>query len=279
MATPALRHESSPLIHRRSLLAAAAAALLAPAAHAQGAADGPMQHYIMIDVQPSADLLAVDRWYITHHAPETRARTQGAQTRYVSYRTYAVTDAEAARFNMARGRMTEIAFDSVAAFRAGITPQARARVAITPPPAQAAFTTDTVTMRTTPTRRWKDEPTPSHEAPYVRWIMFLRPPESVAEAAFDAWIEDTLGPALATAAQTRRVLLFRRIEAVPSQTFTHTLEVWFESMDDWRVAAAAFEANTPAPAWGGVFPYADMRSCLIGERPDLDFRIDTRVSP
>jgi len=282
MAAPPLRPEGQPIVRRRAVLAGAVAttaAVLTPIARAQGGADGPMQHYIMIDVQPDADLLALDRWYITHHAPETLERTQRAQTRYVSYRTYAIAEADAARFNVARGRMTEIAFESVAAFREGLTPEARARVAITPPPAAAAFTTDTVTMRVTPTRTFKDDATPERPAPYVRWIMFLSPPAGVSEAQFDDWIIQHFGPAFAVAEQTRRVLLFNRIDAVPSQSFTRALEVWFESIADWRATIRTLERTLPAPAWSQSFPYTPMRSCFIGERPDLDFKTEARISP
>lgn len=31
-------------------------------------AAGPIQHYILIDLGPSTDVLVLDRWYLDHHA-------------------------------------------------------------------------------------------------------------------------------------------------------------------------------------------------------------------
>jgi hypothetical protein len=109
--------------------------------------------------------------------------------------------------------------------------------------------------------------------------MFLRSPEGVSAAAFDTWINDQFGPAFARVQQTRRVLGFDRIDAISSQEFTHVLEVWFESWDDWQTAISTIEQAMPAPPWSRSFPHTPMRSCFIGERPDLDFKTQERISP
>ncbi|MEZ6023629.1 MAG: hypothetical protein R3C16_09535 [Hyphomonadaceae bacterium] len=286
MAAQALRAQG---VLRRGLLGLAAAALLTLGAIARADAqtDAPIQHYIMIDLQDGADLLALDRWYINHHAPETLARTERAQTRYVSYRTYRLADEEYQRFNAVRGRMTHIGFASLKAFRAGVTPAARARVAVTPlPPAVAAgFSTETVTMRAAPTRMFKDEPTPERATPYFRWIAFMRAPEGVEASVFDAWVNDQLAPSLAQAEQAKRVMLFARIDALPGARgdgapYTHVLEVWYESRADWRAATAGLDNLAQAAPWGGAaFPNMPLRSAFIGERPDLDFMSEAPVAP
>ena len=73
----------------------------------------------MIDQLNGTHLLLLDRWYITYHAPETLQRTQRRQTKYVTFRTYALPPEAAKAMNMWQGRMTEIGFASLADFNKG----------------------------------------------------------------------------------------------------------------------------------------------------------------
>lgn len=249
----------------RTLLVACAALAAAPAALAQ---EQPIQHFVMVEVD-GVDLLAVDRWYITYHAPETLARAENRQTRYVSFRTYEVTPEEVARLNLVHGRLTEIGFPSVAAFRAGVTPEAMAAHPPTmPDPAVAqAVKTQTVTVKLPPVTV-KDGETPEKPVPYVRWVAFIRAPEGTADA--EAWTR-SYAAALAEAPQSRRVQLYAA--AIP-RGFSHVVVAWYDDVAGWRAAMASFTAkfSTGTPA-------TTMRSMLVGERPDLDFRTDKRVTP
>ena len=284
MAAQDLRAQTASLISRRELGLAVAAVAVAGTGDAVGqdTSDGPMRHYITIDMKPDIDVLALDRWYIAHHAPETLRRTGGAQTRYVTYRTYAISDVEVQRFNVARGRLTEIEFPSVASLRAGFTPEARARVTLTPPDPSIApgWTVDTVSMRAAPTRTFKDALTPDKGTPYFRWILFARYPDGVSEQDGDAWLSGTFGPAIAALSEARRTLLFHRLDhGVFAQKYTRVFEIWFDSIIAWRQAVTRLDQSLSRPAWGGEFPYLAIRSGFIGERPDLDFKTDKRVTP
>lgn len=261
-------------------------------ARAQDEATTPIQHYIMIDVRPTTDLLVLDRWYLKFHAPETLARTQRAQTRYVSYRTYAVSDAEATRYAYSRGRMTEIEFSSLESFRAGMSPEARARVTLTLPPAGllGAFESVTVTMPQVPYWHFKGDAAPAPNAnPYVRWIVFLAHPEGVSPSAFDAWIGGDLAGAISRTDTIRFAIGFRaantptestnRMTGAARPRFSRVLEVWFDDMAGWRTGAAALEAILPRPSWGGSFPFAPFRTTLIAENPDLDFKAAAQAIP
>lgn len=105
---------ASALSRRTALavLAAGAATAVASPAFAVGA----IKHYIIIDLKPGMDMLALDRWYMTFHAPQVRRAFKAWQRNYVSYRSYAVTE-EARKLGVLNGRMTEIQFDSLEDFR------------------------------------------------------------------------------------------------------------------------------------------------------------------
>ncbi|WP_066657139.1 MULTISPECIES: hypothetical protein [unclassified Sphingomonas] len=234
----------------------------------------PIQHFVMVEVTPPVDLLAVDRWYITYHAPETLARAQNRQTRYVSHRSYRFTPEEAERLKLVDGRLTEIGFASVAAFRAGVTGEAMAAHRPTPPdPAVAAgIKTRTVTVKL-PAVAIKDDATPDKAVPYARWVVFLRPPAGTADA--DAWAREALAP-LTALPQTRRVQL--HAAAIP-RGYSHVAVLWYDDVAAWRSAMAAQGAALIARLSAQDAAEAPTRTMLVGERPDLDFRTDKRVTP
>lgn len=250
----------------------ACVALLAAPLRAQ---DQPIQHFVMVEAQDGVDLLAIDRWYITYHAPETLARADNRQTRYVSFRTYGVTPEEARQLNMVHGRLTEIGFASVAAFRAGVTPEAMAAHPPTPPdPAVArGLKTQTVTVKLPPDKL-KDGETPDKAVPYVRWVAFVRAPDGVTDA--DAWVRQTFAAPLADARQSRRVEIYPA--AIP-RAYSHVVVAWYDDVASWRDAMQAFAETRPKTGAEGGYPATQMRSILVGERPDLDFRTDKRVTP
>lgn len=253
-----------------ALLALVALAVFAPVR----AQEVPIQHFVMVEVTPPVDLLAVDRWYITYHAPETLARAQHRQTRYVSHRSYRFTPEEAEQLKLFDGRLTEIGFASVAAFRAGVTGEAMAAHRPTPPdPTVAAgIKTRTVTVKL-PAVAIKDGATPEKAVPYARWVVFVRPPAGTADA--DAWVKEAVAP-LTALPQTRRVLL--HAAAIP-RGYSHVAVFWYDDVAAWRSAMAAQGAALVARLSAQDSPEAPTRSMLVGEHPDLDFRTDKRVTP
>lgn len=296
MAPCALRFEGDVLMRNILIVLGALAAGLCgmhaaaqstsaptPAPLSNQSSDTAIQHSILIDMKPGVDVLALDRWYITYHAPETLARTGRAQTRYVSFRTYQVSDAEALRFNMVRGRVTEIGFDSVATFRAGVTPEVLARHQATPPGPGLlnGFTSETLTLRTTPEAIFKAGPSADAMAakpvPYARWLVFVSFPANVPAAQGEDWLKTRMGPALAASPDVRKAVLFRPAIA---RNHNFMLELWFDDPNSWRRALGTLAADERLqPGWGGVFPYVSIRSALVGDLPDLDFRSDRRVIP
>ena len=176
---------------------------------------------------------------------------------------------------MVHGRLTEIGFASVAAFRAGVTPEAMAAHPPTPPdPAVArGLKTQTVTVKQPPEMP-KDGETPDKAVPYVRWVAFVRAPDGVPDA--DAWVRQSFAAPLVDAQQSRRVQVYPA--AIP-RAYSHVVVAWYDDVAAWRSAMQAFAAKLPTTGADGGYPPAVMKSMLVGERPDLDFRTDKRVAP
>lgn len=259
----------------RSVFHALAACAVFLATMPLAAQGQPIQHFVMVEAREDVDLLAIDRWYITYHAPETLARAENRQTRYVSFRTYRVTPDEVKRFNMVQGRLTEIGFPSVEAFRAGVTPAALAAHPPTPPdPAVArGLKTQTVTVKLPPALE-KTGDTPEKAIPYVRFVVFVRAPDGAADA--DAWVRSVFAAPLARAPQNRRVEIYAA--AIP-RGFSHVVVAWYDDVASWRSAMQGWAAALRTPPGSALYPAPLMRSMLVGERPDLDFRADKRVAP
>jgi hypothetical protein len=267
---------------RRTLLGSiAGAGLLAMAAPARAA--GAIKHYILVELLPGVDQLALDRWYMTYHAPEVRRAYQAWQRNYVSFRSYLPPEEARTRFGVGYGRMTEIHFDAIDDFR-----ESRRNSlygdnleSFTPPPGGWAknrlFRSTTATISTNPDRLFLSQPTPPRDLPYLRWILFQRYPPGVAVDEGDAWFEAAHAPQLAALPGLRR---FARYKVLGERSpFTRVTELWFDDYAQWRTAFLGPPPIFTPPPWGGDFPYSETKSMFIGERPDIDFIHDERVIP
>jgi hypothetical protein len=270
--------QASTLSRRAALavLGAAAAAAVASPAFAVGA----IKHYIIIDLKPGMDMLALDRWYMTFHAPQVRRAFKAWQRNYVSYRSYAVTE-EARKLGVLNGRMTEIQFDSLADFRESRPNNLYGDLrSFTPPPkgwSGAQFETTTATIPVNPQTVFLSNPTPPKETPYLRWIVLFRYPAGVTAETGDAWFKDALAPQIAKLPGVRRFVAYNTV--TDSADFPRVAEIWFDDYDAWKSAFVAPAPTFTAPPWGGQFPFVETRSMFIGENPDVDFINDRRVIP
>ncbi len=258
-----------------ALLAGAAATLAARPAAAVGA----IKHYILVEPKPGFDMLALDRWYMTFHAPEVRRAFKAWQRNYVSFRSYAAPP-EARTLGVREGRMTEIQFDSLADFRESRPNNVYGGLSsFTPPPGgweNAPFETTTATLPVNPDKLFLSGPTPPKETPYLRWILFFRYPPGTAADAGDAWFNDVHGPELAKVKGLRRLALYRAVNE--TSPYPRVAEFWFDDYAAWKAAFVGGPRFT-APGWGGTFPFGETRSMFIGENPDIDFIHDRRVIP
>ncbi len=257
-----------------------AALLLAAAIPTPARAEGAVKHYILIDLKPEADQLALDRWYLAHHGPENRRAVKAWQRNYLSYRSYLPSEKALAAYPLQYGRLTEIHFDSVTDFR-----EARANslygelTSYTPPPGgwreNALFITTTITIPVNPDELLMSSPTPPKETPYLRWMIVFDYPASVNAKTGDDWWMQTRAEELKNAPGLRRFAFYRSVSDVTPNR--RAAELWFDDLSAWETAfTQSGRRLTPAP-WGEPFDAAAMM--FVGENPDIDFIHDKRVIP
>jgi hypothetical protein len=237
-----------------------------------------IKHYILIDLAPGRDLVELDRWYLTFHSKEVRRLWGAWQRHYYSYMTrYAGHEAD--RFNVVRGRMTEIHFSSLDDFRASRINNSYGLSPFTAPPGgwRGTYTSTNATIPTNPNEDFLKAYPPPKETPYYRWIVFFRYPEGVAAEEGERWFQDTHSTELARLPGLRRCVAYRTV--VDSQAYPRVLELWFDSYADWKKAILDEPPRWTPPPWGGEYPFVEMLSAFIGERPDVDFINDDRVIP
>lgn len=269
---------ASALSRRTALavLAAGAATAVASPAFAVGA----IKHYIIIDLKPGMDMLALDRWYMTFHAPQVRRAFKAWQRNYVSYRSYAVTE-EARKLGVLNGRMTEIQFDSLEDFRESRPNNLYGDLrSFTPPPngwAGAQFETTTATIPVNPQTVFLSTPTPPKETPYLRWIILFRYPAGVTPDKGDTWFRSVHAPEVARLPGLKRFVAYDTV--TETADFPRVAELWFDDYAAWKKAFVDGRPAFTPPPWGGAFPFVETRSMFIGENPDIDFINDRRVIP
>ncbi len=240
---------------------------------------GPIRHYIMIQMLNGADVLALDRWYMTYHGRETLRRTQRRQTKYASFRTYAMSPEEAKTMNFWQGRMTEIGFASLADFDKGFVNIEEERKKITLPELElrGGFRNETVTIPLKPNEVFVGRPTPEKATPYFRWIFFYEYPEGVSVEAGEKWFREVFAKALSSRPEVKRFVTYRSIRG--RQVWNRVAEVWFENPSAWRKAVYERRNEFTRPSWGGEFPFMKFQSTFIGENPDVDFLNETFAIP
>jgi len=268
-------------LSRRGALGLAAVtagtALAGRAAAAPG--ETAIKHYILIRLKPGMDQLALDRWYMTFHAPQVRRAYKAWQRTYTSFRSYLPPAEAAQRYALWYGRMTEIQFDSIDDFRATRPNNVYGELpSFTPPPGGWAgntlFETQTATIPVNPDWLHLSLATPPKETPYLRWIVFYKLPDGVEAAEWDRWYE---GHAKELAARPG-LKRFASYSSVADQPYPRVAEFWFDDYAAWARAFLPGDGFT-APSWSRTFPFAETISMFIGENPDLDFINDKRSIP
>jgi uncharacterized protein (TIGR02118 family) len=276
-------------ISRRIALAGLLGASVAPAVAAPASAGVAVKHYILIDILPGFDQLALDRWYMTYHAPQTRRAYKAWQRNYVSYRSYLPLAEAKQRFpTLLYGRMTEIQFDSLADFQATRPNNIYGDLAtsFTPPPggwrSNKLYKATVATIPTNPDDLILSKDTPPKELPYLRWLVFYRYPKPVTIEQGDAWMRDVHAKEVARLPGLKRYALYRAVaDSVAGQAieYPRVAEMWFDDYPAWREAFLAPEPRFRPPPWGGTFPFVETLSMFVGENPDVDFINDKRVIP
>ena len=271
----------SPLSRRvllRGLVAGAGAVLAGPVAWAETA----VKHYILIRLKPGADQLALDRWYMTYHAPQVRRAFQVWQRSYMSFRAYLPPEEAVEKYGVQYGRMTEIQFGSYADYKATRPNNIYGGLeSYTPPPGgwrnNALFDTTSMTIPVNGDEVYVSNETQPKETPYLRWIVFFKYPEGVSAGESDAWWDTTHSRELASLDGLKRFVMYRSVRE--QSDYTHAAEFWFDGYKSWKAAFLDPAPEFTPPKWGGTFPFFETASMFVGENPDIDFIHDRRVTP
>lgn len=269
-------------LSRRTLLAGLGAGATLASIQPAWAGGDAIKHYIIIELLPGADQLSLDRWYMTYHAPQVHRAYRAWQRDYISFRSYLPAPEAVQRYGVKYGRMTEIHFDSLGAFR-------ESRInglyggeldSFTPPPGgwrgNTLFKTSTATIPANPDTLYVSLATPPKETPYLRWIVFFRYPASVTATDGDAWFDQSFAKSVAALPGVKR---FGRYNAVSERVgFPRVMELWFDDYAAWKAAFLAPATKLPASP-GGSDLFEGSASMFVGENPDIDFIHDSRVVP
>lgn len=263
----------------------------APAFAAPSPADGAIKHYILIDILPGFDQLALDRWYMTYHAPQTRRAYKAWQRNYVSYRSYLPPEEAKKRYpSLLYGRMTEIQFDSLADFQATRPNNIYGTLAssFTPPPggwgANKLYKATVATVPTNPDELVVSKDTPPKELPYLRWLVFFRYPKGISVEQGDKWFHDVQAKEIAKLPELKRFGFYKVVaDTAAGQPidYPRVMELWFDDYPSWRKSFLQPEPRFTAPSFASsaTFPFIETLSMFIGENPDVDFINDRRVIP
>ncbi len=243
---------------------------------------GAVKHYIFVELLPGADQIELDRFYMTYHAPEVRRAFKAWQRNYVSFRSYLPPAEAVEAFGVGYGRMTEIHFDTIEDFRETRPNNVYGALdSYTPPPGgwrnNRLFVSTTATVPVNPNDVYLTRATPPKETPYLRWIVFMKPPEGMTAEDGDAYWDQTLAPELAALPGVKRLARYRTVSS--TQPYQRVAEFWFDDYNAWSAAFLAPDRAFTPPPWGGAFPFFETKSMFVGENPDVDFVNDKRVIP
>jgi hypothetical protein len=243
------------------------------------------------------DTMISDRSYFTTHSQEI-VRIMGPWLRrYWSFRLFDVP-AEADRFNVRRGRMTEAyttweefqeaRLDRIGDFTKHPTPEGWGL-------GKKPGRTGVAMVAAVPTEdffnRGGREPTlggVNMDAPrFCRWIMVIKYPEGVSYDEGEKWYVEEHGPELAE--KLPGLVHFvshglpEELKAVPrvgaaANYSVRVSELWFASYDAWAEALLDPDLELTPPPWApeatGLEDFYPMITGFVGIWPDVDFLHD-----
>ena len=245
---------------------------------------------------PLDAIAPMERWYYRDHAPEIVRRYGPWLARHESYLPVAAPP-DALAYGMYDWRLTEGWWREV--------PEAGAQGALsfTPPPVVPTVATCFVPAQ--PTEDFVGSERVPADGAYLRWVVFLRYPERVAEYDGERWFRGTFAAEVAACPHVKRAFSYQTVRehiglpgtwapgAAPPMETLHlgwhrVVELWFESFAAWRTAVLGEAGRArpgafAAPHWATattfpfVQPYVDFAATFVLERPTDEFLRDVRA--
>jgi hypothetical protein len=244
-----------------------------------------IKSYALHDI-PVNHIASMERWYNRDHAPEIVRRYGPWLTRFESYLPVPAP-ADAQEYGFYNWRMTEGWWRELPAG------DLEKDAFFTPPRISPRVAACFVPVR--PTEVFVQGGfLPLEKAP-IRWLMLLRYPDGVSCEQGEEWFLSTHAPEVAQQPGLLRfhgyqVILedltvpgnWRADTAPPGeqvQTSWHRVsELWYETFDDWRQAVGTTPPAYTKPSWATqeTFPFVDVASTFLLERPNDDYLKDLR---
>jgi hypothetical protein len=222
--------------------------------------------------------IEADRWYFRYHSKECIRFFGPWLRRYESYRAYD-PPADAKRFGVRSGRLTELWYDSVESFVEAkpfgwpFTRPSFIRFVEAPPAAGAI-------VPAMPTEDFLGRAPTPEERPILRWVCVFKYPEGVSVDEGEKWYVHTHSREVAQQPGLLKYVSHRAIEKAPMPSpWLRVSELWYEDFDTWRKAVIDSSPRYTKPPWGKGEPFVDMASTFVGCKPDVDFLKDNPLIP
>lgn len=232
-------------------------------------AQGMIRHIFVFE--PAVSLEEFDIWYFRVHSQECVRYYGPWLRRYETYPSKPVP-AEADRFNVYRGRYTELWYESTEQWREA-APYSRS---YTPSPWSGLSSeqrpTATVIVPAMPTEEFLAEPIPD-ERPFLRWVVLMRYPDGVSIEEGEKWYLEVHAEEAKKLPGLLRYASYRAVEDSPIRSpWVRVTELWFKDYDAWRKAVLETNMDYTPPPWardGGR--WTEAVTTFIPYEPDVDF--------
>jgi len=228
--------------------------------------------------QPSINMVEVDRWYFRFHSKEVVRFIGPWLRRYETFRAYDAP-ADANKYGVRRGRLSELWFNNVSEFiEAG-----SAGLSYTLPDGGWNSIFGDLSLLIVPAIPTEDflkkQPTPE-EITILRWCMFIRYPKGVPVKEGEDWYVNVFAEEAKQQPGLLKFVSHRGLENSPVNTsWQRMTEMWYQDFNAWRKAVIESPVKYTKPPWGGDDPYAGMVSTFVPYKPDVDFLKDNPVIP
>jgi chalcone isomerase len=229
--------------------------------------------------EPRMNPIEADRYYFRFHSKEAVRAVGPWLRRYETYRAWNAP-AQADKFGIRRGRLSELWYENLEAFAEA---KVYSRPYTVPEGGWKAFFGTNGAVTIVPAMPTEDflgkAPTPE-ERPFIRWCQIFKYPDGVSASEGENWYLKVHAKETSELPGLLRFVSHRAPEnSVFPNPWHRMSELWFEDFAAWLKAIVDPPPRLTAPPWGGTLPFVDMVSTFVPYKPDVDFLRDNPLIP
>ncbi len=227
---------------------------------------------------PSVGEAEAMRFYLRYHSREVVRFVGPWLRRYENYRALNAP-LEADRFNVSRGSLTELWYESVEAWKEA-APQSKPYTAPTFGWENVIFGA-IVQVQARPTEDFLGKEPTSEERPIIRWVCALKYPEGVSVEEGEKWYLETHSQEVKQQPGLLRYVSHKVTDNPLFPSSWHRVsELWYENFNSWKADNIDSPPKYTPPPWGRKEqPFLDMASTFVGYQPYVDFLRDHPIIP